>query len=129
MTSNPNQQALQRQAIAKLVADGVIKHDRPGIYPHDATPEAECARIPAYDVEEFKRAFPDILQLDFEEHMEGEVVGFVVLFHDGRNDPQRLEVADLPANTEQLIEVFRTYFRGVYNIEQLESARDVFEDF
>lgn len=129
MTSDPNQVAVQRQAIAKLVADGVIKHDRPGIYPDATTPEEERVLIPAYDVVEFQQAFPDILQVDFEEALENGVsTGFVALIHDGRSEPQRVDIGKvLPTNTQGLVEVFRAYFKGIYNIEQLESARDVFE--
>jgi hypothetical protein len=130
MTSDQSALALQRQAIAKLVADGTIKHERPGLYPDDTMSTDERERLPSYDIGEFQKAFPDILQIDFDEMVEegtGKSLGFNARLVDGRSDPQDVFIEVLPTTTTGLIELFQAYFKGIYNIEELEKARDVFE--
>lgn len=130
MTSNPDQTLARRQGIAQLVQRGELKHENPGLYVEgDMTPE-ERARMPDYSAAEVQTAFPDILQINFDEDVddEGNSHGFYAVLLDGRGPDQKVKLGEAPpATTKALIEVIRAYYREQFNVDALEAGRAAFE--
>lgn len=133
MTSNPNNQdqtLARRQGIAQLVQRGELKHENPGLYVEgDMTPE-EKARTPSYSAAEVQAAFPDLLQINFDEDVDdaGNSHGFYAVLLDGRGPDQKIELGtNPPATTPELIEVIRAYYSKQFNVDALEKGREMFE--
>lgn len=119
----------QRAAIARLAQQGGMRHPQPGRYfSDDATAEFKES-FPVYDLSMIRKAFPQVLEIDFDRDVDSE--GKPTLSASLKTGNEVMEVAikggSPPANTEELIILFRSYIASQLDLENLKRAQEAFD--
>ncbi len=124
----------EREArITRLVAADHMTHEKAGQYTADHVSKRATNSIPDYDKEMVMRAFPNALELKFDEDSDG----CFVIIHDGfqvagNGDADTRDVRiplgkNPPKNTDALIKCIHAYYRGSLNTDALNKTAALFD--
>jgi len=123
----------RRAAIARLVQRGVMKYEKPGQYFPEEVSEEVREDFPKYDVQALMKAFPEILEIEFDEAVDddtGESKGMDLILYDGKGADVRIPIGKVPpASTDKLIELMRSHYRSQFNLSNIEETAAVFQGF
>ena len=113
--SEQNDNAAQKQAIARLVSQGKMTHETPGQYVAEGVDQESADAIPQYDLAKVAEAMPDILQIDFDENDED---GCWATLEDGKSGESTKVMlgADPPETTDELIAIIQKHYRDALAI-------------
>lgn len=109
----------RKQAIARLVAAGKMTREEPGRYAENGY-EGE---LPDYDPAEVRKAFPDLLEIGFDEVPSDQ---WYAVLEDGKTgEATRVPLGSAPPpDSDALIEVIHAFFRGALDQDNMdETAR------
>jgi len=114
-----------RKAVAMLAKEGGLKHPEAGQYFSESVEDAFKEAFPVYDLGMIRKAFPRLLQIDFDRSESG----LLVLIKDGYSTSEIPIGASPPATTELLINLIRGFMTSQIDTQSLQEASEALDGF